>query len=75
MAAFSKGDRVAWSQAFATALGAGAVVHKDAAQALDPAAKLGKVVGPTNDEKTYYEVEFEDGKHRILTDDELVKVA
>lgn len=75
-AAFAKGDRVAWSHAYATEHAAGSIVHADAVSAKAPDAKFGKIVKATNDEETWFEVAI-DGEtdHVELTADELVKVA
>ncbi len=88
MAAFSKGDRVAWHHDLAMH-GEGSVIRESA---LPNDALLGTVLGPANDEKTWFEVEldrkpksapgydapleaFSDKGFVVLTVDELVKVA
>lgn len=76
MAAFSAGDKVAWSHSVATQHGEGSISLVGAVLANDPAAKIGTVKGVANTEKTYFKVDF--GKHggvMTLTADELVKVA
>lgn len=75
-AAFAKGDRVAWSHAYATEHAAGSIVKAEAVSARAPDAKFGKVVKATNDESTWFEVALDGEKEHVeLTADELVKVA
>jgi hypothetical protein len=79
---FSKGDKVAWHHGLAIhALES--VLRRDAAESMgapegDPGVDVvsfGVVQRVANDEKTYYDVKFEDGETRTLTFEELVRVA
>jgi len=70
MAAFEKGDKVAIG-GFATAHAAGSIIRADA---VPEGTALGTVVGAANDEETWFTVKTDDGD-RVLTEDELVKVA
>lgn len=74
MSAFSKGDKVAWSHQVATQHTESSVMLKDAVSASDGAARFGVVKGVANKEGTYFTVDF-DGDEKVLTQDELVKVA
>jgi hypothetical protein len=84
VASFKNGDRVAWHHAFATQHAPGSIVHAPAVPSLDKkhplhgepgTGQLGTIVGPGNDEKTWWEVEFDGGKKTlVLTEDELVRI-
>lgn len=83
-AAFNKGDRVAWHHAFATQHAAGSIVRAEAVPQLpekhplrgDPGTgQFGTVIGPGNDEGTYWEIQLDgEKKSRILTEDEIVRI-
>jgi hypothetical protein len=73
--AFKKGDRVAWHQTFAALHAPGSIVTAEAVGAHAPGAQLGKVAGFENEAKTHVEVDLDDGETKVLTVDELVKIA
>ena len=70
-AAFRKGDRVAVSHDLAR-YALGSILRVDA---LPPDAKVGKVKGAANAEKTHFDVDLEDGGSVTVTFEELVAVA
>jgi hypothetical protein len=73
MAAFSKGDKVAWHQEFSSQHAVGSIIRADA---VPDDAKVGEVKAIANEEGTYFEVAFEGHKNNlVLTEDELVKVS
>ncbi len=76
MAAFSVGDRVAWDHLYSTDHAVGSVIREEAVRAKAPGAKIGTVVAVANEPGTHFEVGFEDEPEtRVLTEDELVRVA
>lgn len=70
--AFKPGDKVAWHHVFATQHAPGSIIRASAAP---DDAEIGEVLDVANDEGTYFTVKFKGGKERVLTADELVKVA
>lgn len=76
MAAFEKGDKVAWSHGYAVQHAEGSIVGRDVVEALAPDASFGVVKKIANDEGTWFEVQLDGSKDTVvLTQDELVKVA
>jgi hypothetical protein len=73
MAAFKKGDKVAWDHEFSTPHAEGSIIRPDA---VPDGVKIGVVEGAANDEGTYFSVKFSGRKSAdVLTHEELVKVA
>lgn len=77
--AFKKGDRVAWHHTYATQHSPASIVLASAIPTLpgdDPGiGQFGTVVGPGNDEGTYWEVLLDSEKtSRVLTGDEIVRI-
>lgn len=75
--AFARGDRVAWHAEFAAQFPPGAFVYESAA--VSRGSQIGTVQGVANEEKTYYDVQFDDKSigdkgELTLTADELVLV-
>ena len=79
MPKFNAGDNVVWSHAHGALHAEGSVLKKTAViataneEGVD--VQFGSIVGPANDEETWFEVALEGGESRVLTGDELVRVA
>lgn len=84
MAAFKKGDRVAWHHSFAAVHAAGSIVRAAAVPTLDKnhplhgepgTGQFGTVAAVANEEGTWFEVQLDgEKKPRVLTAEELVAV-
>jgi hypothetical protein len=75
MAKFNSGDAVAWSHTLGAIHGDGSVIKKSAVEAQDSSAKFGTVTTIANAEETWFSVALDGGEERVLTGDELVRVA
>jgi hypothetical protein len=72
MAKFTPGDRVAWSHTLGAQHAAGSILREDALPAGTP---VGTVLTIANAAETWFSVQFEDASERVLTSEELVRVA
>lgn len=84
MTTFKKDDKVVWHHTFATQHASGSIVRESAIPVLDKdhpefgdpgTGQIGTIVDKANDAGTWWEVKFDDDNTKILTNDELVKVA
>ena len=71
MAKFNEGDKVAWDHTLGALHASGSVLKQSA---LPEGTPVGEVVAPDNEEKTWFRVAI-GGIERVLTGDELVRVA
>lgn len=75
MAKFNAGDKVAWSHKHGAIHAEGSIIRRSAIEADGGDVQFGSVMGAANDEQTWFSVALEGGETRVLTSDELVRVA
>ena len=73
MAKFNAGDVVVWNHELGAIHATGSIIKQSALK--DGDEFVATVEGPANAEETYFTVTFKGGESRVLTGDELVRVA
>jgi hypothetical protein len=73
MAKFNAGDKVVWSHELGAIHATGSIIKQSVLA--DGDEFVGTVEGTANAEETHFNVTFKGGETRVLTGDELVRVA